>query len=121
MTVRSLNYLKRLDKEIKTIAEENGLKEDEVYEIVDEFFKTKKKFITDPRMPRIQITNWGTFKPSIGKIYWQIKTAIYYYKTGAISREKLNDKIRKLWPVRNRLIKEKNKQSTWNSWKNKKL
>lgn len=121
MTAKSLSYLKRLNKEIKTVSEETGLTEDHINDIVDDFFKTKKKFITDPRMPKIQITNWGTFKPALGKINWQIRTAVYYFKKGNINRNKLNAKIRKLWPVRNRLIIEKNGGETWKQWRSKKI
>lgn len=116
---RNTSYLRRYKDILEEIAEENDMKSEEIERIVDHFFITLKKLITDWRMPKIQITNFGTFKPSIGRIDFVIKTTFRYFKRGNIPRERLVSKIKQIWGVKQRLIKEDLGHLTWNEWKSK--
>lgn len=121
MTERNTTYLRRFDKIIKNLSEKHGVDEDEIRGMIDHFFFTLKRFITDPRMPTIKITNFGTLKPSIGKLNWQIKNAVKQLRKNPDDPTRLHTKIRHLWAVKQRLIKEKNKEETWKEWRNKKI
>lgn len=115
---RNITYLQRFRKGLEGIANKHELNKDEIDEIIDHFFQTMKKFVTDPRMPTIKVTNLGTFKPSIGKLNWQIRAAIKQIRAGK-PPEKLKKKISRLWSVKQRLIKEKRGDCTWKKWRDK--
>lgn len=114
---RNTKYLRRFDEDIKELSEELELGEEETREVIDEFFIDMKSMITDSRMPTIKITNFGTFKPSIGKLNWQMRSALRAYRDGKIPRKRAVDKITHLWAIKQRLIKEKNGKNTWKDWK----
>lgn len=120
---RNTIYLQRFEKEIKNIAKSKGLTDSEVRDLVDKFFKSFKKKITDPRMPTIKITNLGTFKPTISRLDYQIKRYIAMIRSGKVSNSEqlYKDKINYLWKIKQRLIKEGDGQETWKEWRNKKL
>lgn len=119
--IKSTSYLKRLNPIIKKLSAEYQVPEESIEFMFDEFLTDLKDMIQDPRMPKIQITNWGTYKPSIGKINWQIRRAFYDFRNGSITREALQKKVSMLWPVKQRLIKEQKGESTWIEWRNKEL
>lgn len=71
-------------------------------------------------MPKVQITNFGTFTATPGKINHVLRKMIYFNKKGITSKEKLVNKIKEIWPVKQRLISEKNGEKTWDKWKKRK-
>lgn len=119
--IRPTAYLKRLDVELKKIQKDNEISYDDLEDIIDDFFSIMKEFIEDPRMPKVQITNFGTFKPSLGKINFDIRRGIYKYRAGHLEKQFLIERIQRLWPIRNRIILEKSGVRTWHEWKHKKL
>jgi len=102
------------------VSEEHNIPKEELEELVDCFFAQMKEYITDPRMPKIRITNFGTFRPQIGKIELIIKRWIRYSKFSG-KKEGLAQKLRPLWKVRRRLVEEKHGVATWKKWKKLKL
>jgi hypothetical protein len=116
---KNTNYLSRFKDDITEISRDNSLIEESVEEMIDKFFTSMKDIITDPRMPTVKITNFGTFKPSIGKINWQIRLALKYFRSGNITRERAVTKISHLWSIKQRLIKERLGEPTWNEWNKK--
>ena len=121
MEIKNTSYLRRIEPELKQIAKDHNLEKEQLEELVDEFFIILKSYLEDPRMPRVKLTNFGTFKPSLGKINHDIRRSMLRYRAGLLKKELLIEKIKKLWPIRNRLINEWNGVHTWEEWKNKKL
>ena len=121
MKERNIAYLRRYKKIITKIATKHGLKDTTVERMVDGFFVSMKKSITDKRMPTIKITNFGTFKPSVRKLNWQIYAAIKHLRRGAKDETKPRNKIKNLWAVKQRLMKEKKGEITWKEWRHKKI
>lgn len=121
MPVENISYLRRIEPELKKIAKDHGLEKENLEEMIDDFFLIFKSYLEDPRMPKVQLTNFGTFKPSLGKINHDIRRTMKRFRAGLTSREVLCEKIERLWPIRNRLINEWNGVHTWSDWKNKKL
>lgn len=119
--IKSISYLRRIEPELKKIAKDNDLEKEELEQLIDEFFVVLKGFLEDPRMPKIQLTNFGTFKPSLRKINQDLRRGMARYRAGLLSKEFLVEKIHRLWPIRNRLINEKRGVHTWKEWKDKKL
>jgi len=111
-------YLQRYKDIIDKIGKTYGMSSEDIEGLIDHFFLTIKKFITDPRMPKIQITNFGTFRPAIGKINWHLKIGFHHYRRGNIDRNRMVDKVKQLWPIRRRLMRESKGESTWMEWRN---
>ena len=118
---KSTGFLIKHRDTIKELCEKHEIEQEVLEDIIDNFFADFKKFITDPRMPKIQITNFGTFKVSVGKINWFLKVSFFHFKIGNIDRENIIKRIKRVWPVKQRLIKEDNGKETWKEWKNKKF
>lgn len=118
---RNTGYLRKFDKEVDDLSKKYNLKREESEDLLDHFFITMKKFIEDERMPKIQITNFGTFRPSTRKINFVIGHWIRMYKRGNMERSVLNEKISKIWKVKQRIISEKLGKETWKEWKKLKL
>lgn len=110
-------YLEKYRDRLSKVIENHDVNEEELQEIVDYFFETLREYITDRRMPKIQITNFGTFKPTIGMMNWWIQRELWFYKMGYSDRERVVDKITHLWIIKQRLIKEKNGEATWEYWR----
>lgn len=119
--IRSTSYLKKLRPKTELIGKEHDVSPEEIEDMFDHFLQTLKEMIGDPRMPKIKISNWGTYQPSIGKINWQIRRKFYDYRNGSITRDQLRQRISELWPVKQRLIKEKLGHETWPEWRYKEL
>ena len=119
MKERSTTYLQRYSEIIKIISESCGIPIKDVEEMIDYFFFTFNKFITDPRMPKIRISNLGTFKPTIGKINKNLWHGFKYYRLGLFSREKMVQRIQAVWEIRERLKKENRGIHTWKEWRDK--
>lgn len=117
MDKKNLSYILKYEDEVKELCEEHGIEFEDSLEMIDYFFKTFKGFITEEKMPKIQVTNLGTFKPTLGKLDYQIRMTLFYYRRGSISREKAVSKISKLWTIKQRLIKEANGEATWDCWR----
>ncbi len=121
MEIKNTNYLRKIEPELKKIAKDNGLEKEQLEELIDEFFIDLKGFMEDPRMPKVHLTNFGTFKPSLGKINQDIRRTMRRFRDGKTTREILCDKIQRLWPIRNRLIREWNGENTYDEWRKKKV
>jgi hypothetical protein len=72
--------------------------------------------MTDPRVPRVRLPLIGTFNPKVSRIYNSLKGSIRFYKWGFTNYDYIVSRIERIWPVRNRLIKEKMGKLTWNEW-----
>lgn len=118
---KSTNYLKSLNDVLKEVSEKHEISIEDLKDLLDHFFKTFKYFIEDPRMPTIKITNLGTFKPNLSKINYHIRRQILRFKKSGGNADRLKIKIKKLWPIRDRLIAESKGKITWLEWRNKKL
>lgn len=119
MKERNTNYLKRYSEIINTISETLGIPVKDVEEIIDYFFFTFKVFITDPRMPKIKISNLGTFKPTVGKIKKNLWHAFKYYRLGTFPRERMVMRVQAVWEIMKRLQKEAKGEHTWKEWRDK--
>lgn len=115
---KNIHFLDRYKEIITTLAEKFDLTYEEVFEIIDHFFITLKKFLTDVRMPTIKISKWGTFKPSIGWINWYIQRALWHMSRDQGDRDKMFRKIRVVQRVKDRILQEKQGVNTWKTWKN---
>lgn len=116
----NLKYLSRFRKLIEKISEQRDVPVKDIEEMIDYFFKTLKRYITDPRLPTIKITNFGTFLPSKRRIEWQIRKAIKSIREGRnVERSKL--KIKHLWEIRRRLQAERQGVLTWKEWRDKEI
>lgn len=118
---KNTSYLQKFDSIIKDISTDNDLSEEDCKELIDFFFQTFKSFLTDTRMPQIKISNLGTFKPSLGKIDWQIGNAEMHIRNDQQPLERFKSKVNYLSIIKERLIAEANGEETWKEWRNKKL
>lgn len=119
--IKSTSYLQRLDSDLKEVAEKHEIDRGELEEIVDHFFMSIKGFIEDNRMPKIFLKNFGTFKPTTRKIDVVIRKLFKRYRAGAIEKKMLVDKIKDLWPIKQRIIDEQLGKNTWQEWKDRKF
>lgn len=117
--VRNTAYLGKFKGIIKALADQFNVSEEYVEDLIDNFFLTLKKFITDPRMPTVKISKWGTFKPTLGKLNWAIGTTLFHMSQDRGDRDKMFKKIRVVQHVKERLLREKAGELTWKEWKNK--
>jgi len=121
MTAKSLLCLRRLSDIIKKVAKEHDMEEEEVEQILDHFFRTLKMFMMDSRIPKIQITNFGTFRTSIALLRWHMRMAFWYREKGWWNTERVRNKIKKLYPIKNRLVEEKMGKYTYKKWQKIKI
>lgn len=119
-----LRFLYKHPDMVKDFSEKYGISQKEVESIIGHYFFSLKDVMTDWRMPKVVIPNVCTFKPKLGKINWWIQRQFYNYRLGHISREKISDRISKIWPIRQRLIKEDMytkdsgpEEGTWREWR----
>lgn len=119
-----VRFLAKYPGLVKELAERYELSEQEVTQIVGHYFVALKDSFTDWRMPIIVIPQIGSFLPSLGKINWYIKRCLHNYRLGYITKEKLDQRIKSVWPIRGRLKKEKTFTSTtqaddatWKTWR----
>src|SRR5688572_14192637 len=96
---KNTSSLARFNEVFKKLAEKHGVSETLVSDIIDHFFQTLIKFITDPRMPTIKIMHFGTFRPKIGKIEWQIRSIIKHYRKANITRERAKERLDYIYPI----------------------
>lgn len=109
-------------KAIGAAANKAGISIKQGEDIVEHLFSWMKFWMNHYTMPKIRIMYFGDFSPSLGKINRSIRHRITLYKKSGY-RAKLYYRlcyfIIKFWPIRNRLIHEKNKVVTYNEWKKK--
>lgn len=108
MNVRkNSNYLNQTKDQVKSAAETVGLSEEQAGELIDEFFLIIKEFLNDERMPTFYVPYLGKFSPTLGSIRRSLGITFKLYRSGAIPRDIAVYRIKKFWPIRQRLIKEK--------------
>ena len=90
---------------IEAICEEQDIDFEDGVEMMEVLFKDVSLLMSDDTMPAIYLKNFGTFRPTIKRINWRLRIAFFYYKRGSFSRERLVAMIRKLWLVKQRLIR----------------
>ena len=104
--VRSSNYLKLFDKELKEAADSQGIDEKDTTDIIDYVYQKLLEKIQDPRLPVIRMGYLGSFVPTKNNIDNKIRRAIKSYREGRRPREHAVLIIKRYWHVRQRFIKE---------------
>lgn len=118
MNVRkNSNYLNQTKDQIKESADLFGISLEEANDLVDDFFLVLRDFLNDERMPTFYVPYLGKFSPTIGSIRRSLRVTFKLYRSGAIPRHIAVYRIKKFWPIRNRLIKEKQGIPQHNNWK----
>lgn len=118
MNVRkNSNYLNQTKDQVKESCDIVGISVDEGNAIIDEFFSVLRDFLNDERMPTFYVPYLGKFGPTIGSIRRSLRITFKLYRSGAIPRHIAVYRIKKFWPIRNRLIKEKMRSPQHNLWK----
>lgn len=85
--------------------------------ILDHFFKQLKVYLTDKRIPKVVITNWGTFRPSSANIKRALSKKFYWYRLGSVEPESMRTFLRRVWPIYRRLMAERYRWGmTWPFW-----
>ncbi len=115
---KDIHFLDRYKDIVGSLARKFDLSEAEVIEIIEHFFLTLKKYLMDVRMPTIKISKWGTFKPSIGLIDFNIKRTLWHMSEDRGDRDSMFKRIRLIQRVKDRLLQEKKGINTWKRWKN---
>lgn len=77
----------------------------------DDLFRNMKLIMQTPMMPEIRINRWGTYTPKLNYVNTAIGKYIRDYNMGYLSYESACCAISELWPVRQKLIKEKLKRN----------
>ena len=113
----TLKYLKKLRPILNKVGKKHGITIEEGEFIVDCFFRSFKKAITDPRVPRVMLPMFGTFQPKINYIYRSLRASFRFYRKGGLTTEYIVARVKRIWPVRNRLIEEQQSKETWKLWK----
>ena len=110
-----MNILERLPGWKEKIMEEYGITEKHLLFIVDHAVNWIPDAISNPTMPEIQIKGFGSFRPNLRGI----KNSLHMSKRHRIKSGDptlFKEKVKKLWPVRNRLINEANGEYTQTNW-----
>ena len=111
--------IKKFEPELNRLGVKHNLTKSEIEFILTCFFDDLKSFITDVRMPKIKITNLGTFAPSIAQINRVLYKSFYWRALGRKSEDKLRILIKKVWKIRRRLQEEKKGRVTFAEWHGK--
>lgn len=110
-----MSVLERIPGWKERIMEEYDLSEEHVDFIVNHAVNWIPDTIENPTMPEIQIKGFGTFRPNLKVIKSALSQSLRHKKIGA-NEQLFEDKVRKLWPIRNRLINEANGEYTQTNW-----
>jgi hypothetical protein len=116
---KNTNYLRRYKEIIEELSKKHNVSIQDIEFMIDFFFITFKRFITNIWMPTIRITNLGTFRPTLGRLDWHIAIKIKYLRKGVKDPDKVRVKLRHYLVVRKRLWNEKLGHNTWKEWKSK--
>ena len=118
----SLKYLKKLEPILNKVGKKHNIPLEEAKYIFDRFFRSFRDAMKDPRIPKVKLPLFGFFTPKVKKINKSLKASIAYYKkSDIISREYINARIQRVWGIKQRLIKELNKEITWKDWRSKEV
>ncbi len=115
------NYSKTVLLIIRKLAVKHRIPERDALYLLDHFFMQLKQYITDPRMPRILIPSFGAFRPSLKRLKSHLRLLGINYRKGKVSKESFKKGIRKGWPVKQRMIKELNREGDSTDWYNDNL
>ena len=97
---------KHLYGELNRLGVKYSITRDQQEEILESLFKDLKMFISDPRMPKIRLQNFGTFKPCKGQISRSLFKSFWWRGIGEGTIHSLRKRISWLWAIKQRLIKE---------------
>lgn len=114
---RNSNYLKQTENELKIAAEKAGLSIEEAQELLDDFFKIIRDFLNDERMPSFYVPYLGKFMPTLGSIRRSLRLTFRMLKDGRIIKDIAIYRIKKFWPIRQRLIKERLNIPQYKHWR----
>lgn len=104
---RNSNYLKQTENELKIAADKAGISIEEGQELLDDFFKIIRDFLNDERMPSFHIPYVGRFNATLGSIRRSLRLTFRMFRDGRIIKDIAIYRVKKFWPIRQRLIKEK--------------
>lgn len=103
---KNSTFILNLEKEILECADLVGIDYETAVDITDKFFVSMKRFLTDPRMPLINLKHFGKFGTNIGSSRAFLLRMIYSYKNNPTfeNRSIAIDAILRFWPIRDRQI-----------------
>jgi hypothetical protein len=97
---------------------EYDLSEEHLHLIVEDHFNYVGECMSNPTMPKISLPGFGKFIPSKGQINQSLRLTMRWYRIkGEGYKSRVVGVIKKLWPVRNRLINENNEEYTAKNWR----
>ena len=97
--------------------EDHGVTEEHLLLVLDSQFDYIAWCVDNPTMPQITIPGFGTLKPSKGLIKRSLRMVVKWRKIkGESYRERAVEMFSKLWPIKNRLLNEKNEEYTAKNW-----
>lgn len=118
MNVRKTSpYLKQTEPELKAAAEAAGITVEKGKEIIEKFFAIIKFFLNDERMPTIYVPYIGKLHATLGSIRRSFGVSFKLLRSGNLPEKVIKYRIKKYWPIRNRLIKEKLGQPQHKNWR----
>ena len=113
---RASPYLKQTEKELEMYGKIVGITLEQAQRIIQIFFLTLREFLSDERMPTIMLPGFGKIRPTLGAISKTFRLSLRYYKEKKIPKQILDWRLKRLWPVRLRLIYEKSGKNTYKHW-----
>jgi hypothetical protein len=114
---KNSNYLNQTKEQVKECSDLFNISLDEGNKIIDDFFLVLRDFLNDERMPTFYVPYLGKFSPTIGSIRRSLRITFKLYRSNVIPRHIAVYRVKKFWPIRNRLIKEKLGISHHEFWK----
>lgn len=101
----------------ENVQKEYGIDDEHFDLIVEENFAFIAQCIDNPTMPVVSLPKFGTFTPTVGKLSMSVHTTLRWLREkGDSYRKTAQERIKKVWPIRNRLINEKNGEYTSANW-----
>lgn len=101
------DYLYYTEPELLEAAKAAGITKEEAKFFIDIYFQAIVDLLNDDRMPKFSIPFIGVFRPTMGNIRRELMRSYRYIKEGKIPRFLHAFRIKKYWPIRNRIIKER--------------
>lgn len=98
--------MNKFEGELNRLGVKHSITKKQQKEIIESFFDDLKMMITDPRMPKVRINNFGTFSPCRGQISRTLWKTFWWRNIGQGSLKEFRKRISWLWPIRQRLLKE---------------
>lgn len=108
-----------LRDDFKRVAKRRGIEEEELKDMFHDFFGYVRNMLEDPTVPPVFIKYLGTFRPTVGRFNWLIRSIIRRARAGYMTKEEAYNRIRIIWPIRYRLKMEMSNtdENTWESWR----